>query len=109
MNVLLTKLYKYLNGCSPDLMNEVFYLHQNRYNLRNFNVVVTDNLRNKYLLNSSAYRANQIWQTLPSEIKDCSALRLFTDKIKTRRCDRCQCHICTRYVTNVSYFQFIFL
>ena len=28
MNVLLTKVYKYLNGYSPDLMNEVFYLRQ---------------------------------------------------------------------------------
>ena len=51
-------------------MNEVFYLRQNHYNLRNFDVFVTDNLRNKCLLNSSVYRANQLWQTLPFGIKD---------------------------------------
>ena len=39
-------------------MNEVFHLRQNHYNLRSFNVFVTDNLRNKYLLNSFVYRAN---------------------------------------------------
>ena len=54
----------------PDLMNEVFYLLRKHYNLRSFNLFVTDNRRNKYLLNSSVYRANQIWQTQPSEIKD---------------------------------------
>ena len=73
INVLLTEVYKYLNGYSPDLMNEVFYLRQNHYNLRSFNVFATDNLRNKYLLNSSVYRANQLWQTLPSEIKGCAS------------------------------------
>ena len=76
INVLLTNVYKYLNGYSPDLMNEVFYLRQNHYNLRNFNVFATDNPRNKYLLNSSIYRANQLRQTLPSEIKDCASQQL---------------------------------
>ena len=58
INVLLTEVYKYLNDLSPVSMNEVFYLRQNHYNLRSFNVFVTDNLRNKYLLNSFVYRAN---------------------------------------------------
>ena len=83
MNVLLTKVYKYLNGYSPNLMNEILYLRQNHYNLRIFNVFATDNPRNKYLLNSSVFRANQLWQTLPSEIKDCAPLQLFKDKIRT--------------------------
>ena len=63
INVLLTRVHKYLNGFSPDLMNEVFYLRQNHYNLRNFNVFATDNPGYKYLLNSSAYLLNQLWLT----------------------------------------------
>ena len=69
-------------------MNEVFYLRQNHYNLRIFNVFATDNPRNKYLLNSSVYRVNQLLQTLPSEIKGYASLQLFKDKTKTWRCDR---------------------
>ena len=57
-------------------MNEVFFLRQNHYNLRSFNVFATDNTRNKYLLNSSVYRANQLRQTLPSKIKDCASQQL---------------------------------
>ena len=95
INILLTKVYKYLNGYFLDLMNEVFDLRQNYYNWRNFNIFATDNPRNKFLLNYSVYRANQLWQTLPSEIKDCASLQLFKDKIKTWRCDRCQCQICS--------------
>ena len=61
-------------------MNEVFYLRQNHYNLRNFNVFATDNPHNKYLLNYSVYRVNQLWQTLLSEIKDCASLQIFKDQ-----------------------------
>ena len=104
----LTEVYKYLNGYSPNLMNEVFYLRQNHYNLRSFNVFATDNPHNKYLLNSSVYRVNQLWQTLPSEIKGCASLQLFKDKIKTWRCDRCQCQICSRFIANVGCFYFVF-
>ena len=83
INVLLTEVYKYLSDYSPDLMNEFFYLRQNHYNLRTFSVFATDNPRNKYLLNSSVYRANQLWQTIPSEIKGHTSLQFFKDKIKT--------------------------
>ena len=32
INRLLTEVYKFLNGCSPDVMNDVFHLRQNTYN-----------------------------------------------------------------------------
>ena len=60
-------------------MSEVFYLPQNQYNLRNFNVFAIDNPRNKYLLNSSIYPANQLWQTLPFKLRavyHCSSLKI---------------------------------
>ena len=49
-------------------MNEIFYLTQNHYNLRNLNVIATNITRNKFMLNSTVYRVNQLWQTLPSTI-----------------------------------------
>ena len=55
INVLLTEVYKYLSGLSPKFMNEVFYLRQNHYNLRNLNVFATDNPRGKFTLNSVVY------------------------------------------------------
>ena len=55
---------------------------QNQNNLLNFNLFTSDNPRNKCLSNSSIYRANQLWQTLPSEIKGFLSLQLFKDKIK---------------------------
>ena len=60
INVLLTKIYKYLNDYSPDLINEVFYLRRSHCNWRIFNALATNNLRNKYLLKFSVYQANQL-------------------------------------------------
>ena len=69
IHILLTKVYKYLNGLSPKLMNEVFYLRQNQYNLHNLNVFAMDNPRDKLMSNSTVYQANQLWQSLFSEVK----------------------------------------
>ena len=59
IKVLLTEVQKCLNGLSPELMNQVFYLHQNHYNLRDLNVFAMDNLRDEFMLNSTFYRENQ--------------------------------------------------
>ena len=50
-------------------MKEVFYLRRKHYNLCNLIVFAMDNPGNKFLLNSTAYRANQLCQTLSSEVK----------------------------------------
>ena len=39
---------------------------------------------------ATVYQTNQLWQTLPSEIKDCLSLQPFKNDIKTWRCDRYQ-------------------
>ena len=39
---LLTELYIFLNGNSPDIMDDVFHLRQNTYNLRNFHAFAND-------------------------------------------------------------------
>ena len=39
---LPTEVYKFLDGYSPDVMNDVFHLRQNICNLRNFPAFATD-------------------------------------------------------------------
>ena len=38
INSLMTKVYKYLNGHSPDIMNDIFKLRDDTCNLRNFHI-----------------------------------------------------------------------
>ena len=46
-------------------MIDVFSLRQNTYNLQNF-YALADVPRNTCMLNSVVYRANQLWESLPS-------------------------------------------
>ena len=58
---LLIEVYEYLNGLFPDLMNTIFKLRQNTYNLRNFHAFESENPRTKkFGLDSIVYRANQL-------------------------------------------------
>ena len=98
---LLTEVYKFLNGCSPDIINEVFYLKQKSYNLRNFHAFVTDVPRNNCMLSSVVYRANQLWETLPLDLKNPCSLELFKKRLKSWRCTRCPCQICSRFIADV--------
>ena len=77
INVLLTEVYKYLNVLSPEYMNEDLHSRQIYCNLYNLNVFATDNPPNKFMLNSTVYRANQLCQILPFEGKDCPSLQIY--------------------------------
>ena len=49
----MIEVYKHLNGLSPDIMNHIFKLREDMYNLRNFNIFQTENPRSlKYGLNA---------------------------------------------------------
>ena len=58
---LLIEVYKYLNSLSPDIMNTIFQLRQNSYNLRHFHSFESQNPRTKtFGLDSIEYRASQL-------------------------------------------------
>ena len=45
INLFMTDVSKYLRGLSPLIINDVFTLHQNNYNLRNCQLFERKNLR----------------------------------------------------------------
>ena len=71
VNILLNKVYRYLSSLSPEIMNKVFSLRSNYCNVCSLNVFATNNPRNKFLLKTTVYRANQLWKILTFEVKDC--------------------------------------
>ena len=53
INSVLTEVYNYIHGLSPEIMNEVFSTGANAYNRRQFNVFETHiPTSNRYVLNS---------------------------------------------------------
>ena len=69
-NSLLTEVYKYTHGLSPEIMNDVFSTRANIYNTRQFNVFKTYiPTSNRYGLKTIPYKANQLWNLLPGNLK----------------------------------------
>ena len=73
----MIEVYKYLNGYSPDIMNDLLKLKENTYNLRNFHIFQTENPRSlKYGLVAIPYRASQLYQQVPTDIREAASLTL---------------------------------
>ena len=83
INFLLTEVYKYIHGRSPEIMNDVFSTRANMYNTQQFNVFETHTpTSNRYGLNSILYKANQHWNLLPENLKSSRSLTLFKNEIQ---------------------------
>ena len=70
-------------GLFPDVINTIFKLRENTYNLRNFHAFECQNPRiKKFGLDSIAYRASQLWKIVPEEIRNSPSLLIFKESIK---------------------------
>ena len=104
LELLMTEVYKYLNGLYPDIMSDIFKLRENTYNLRNFNITESQNPRTKtFDLDSIAYRASQLWKNVPEEIRNSASLPKFKKKIKKVPLISCSCNCCRKYIHHVRF------
>ena len=85
-------------------MNDIFKLRENTHNLRNFHIFGTENpCSMKYGLDAIPYRANQLWQQVPTDILEAASLTLFENRIKTWKCEDYPCRYCRLSIQNVGY------
>ena len=104
INPLLTQVNKYIYGLSPEIMKEVFSTRASIHNTRQFNVFETQiPTSNRNGLNSIPYKANQLWNLLPENLKSSPSLTLFKNEIKLWQCFNCPCDIYKSYVPNLGY------
>ena len=95
------QIYSWYFSC-PETINQVFSTRAYIYNTRQFNVFKTHNPNsNIYGFNSIPYKANQLWNLLPENLKSYPSSTLFKSKIKLWQCFNCLCNKCTSYVPNL--------
>ena len=76
-------------------MKEVFTKKILKYNLRNCRQTLLPNPKTKkYGTDAVAYKAFQIWSTLPKRHKNLPSLDLFKSEIKSWHCSDFPCNIC---------------
>lgn len=99
IEICMIEVYKYLNGLSADIMNTIFKLKQNTYNLRSFHAFESQNLSSKHFrLDRIAYRATRLWKNDRIE-RNSASLLLFKESIKKLPLFSC----CKTYIHQVGY------
>ena len=91
LQVLMTEIYKIVNGIAPPIMNSLFTFCLNQHNLRNFQELWTEKRNTvNYGLDTVTYRTPIIWEKLPSEYKLSGFLTAFKSKINSWKCEICR-------------------
>ena len=89
-------------------MPPLFKIKENKYNLHRENTLVVSNVRTtRYGLDSISYLGPKFWDLVPDEIKKCSTLIGFKQKIKTWVPAKCPCTLCKTYIPNLGYVPMI--
>ena len=101
--MLVTEVYKVLNGFGPEIMNEIFQLQENSsYSTRfPFRSHIVHN--EHYGKDSLSFLGPKLWSLIPENIKNSNSLKEFKRQIKTWKTDKCPCRLCKTYVTGVGY------
>ena len=93
---LAIEIYKFVNGLSPEIMNNV-------HSLRNVYELYSRNPRTvKYGTETISYLAPKEWSTVPQPIKESTSIHSFKTKIRKWKLD-CPCRLCKRYLQHVGF------
>ena len=108
LQVLMTEVYKVVNGVAPPIMNSLLEFRCNTNNIRNFQEFFIENSKTvKYGTETVTYRAPFLWANLHTKFKNAKSLDEFKSKIKSKikawKCDFCQCRLCKKYVQNLGF------
>ena len=104
IQTLMIEVYKFLNGLSPPIMNDVFCLRENTYNLRNFRLFACQNVKtNIYGTETIAYKSSQLWNLIPDQMKNLQSLALFKNSIKRWTCTNCPCRLCKTFIPSLGF------
>ena len=106
MQFLAIEIYKALNNLSSPLMSQIFTRKDTKYNLRNNDVLVTNNVKTTaFGLHSLNHLGPKIWEIIPDNIKCSESLDTFKHKIKLWTPDKCPCTICRPDIHNLGYIE----
>ena len=109
---LKIEFYKYLYCLSAPIMKEVFTKRLHKCNLRNCRVTLLPYPKTKkapqhpwYCTDTIAYKAAQLWSTLPTRYKNLPSLDLFKSKIKNWHCSDCPCNVRRIFVDGIGFIK----
>ena len=110
LEFLAIEIYKFQNGLSPPIMNDVFFSRQNICNLRKFQELSTSTKNTvNFSMENISYRGPQLWNVIPNNIKLEPTLELFRKKITKWICGPCPCRMCKNLSKQPNFYYLLFL
>ena len=101
---LATEIFKVKHNLSPIFMKNIFRESTNPYNLRNAPDFQTSNIRTVYNgTETISFRGPKTWSLVPNNIKNCTSLSDFKNKIKHWKPEGCMCRLCKIYICNLGF------
>ena len=102
---LAIEMFKFYNGLSPPLMNNIFKLkEENPYNQRHLSEFFSTLINSVYHgTESISFLGPKIWDILPEKLKNIETLDAFKKEVKTWKPDNCPCRICKVFIEGVGF------
>ena len=99
----MTEIYEIVNGVDPLIMNSLFGFQNNKYSIRNFQVLSFD-FRKTVNNAFKTVTSPSIWAKLPSEYKVVASREGFKVKSKKWKCYTCPWKLCKKFQPNLGFF-----
>ena len=102
---LAIEMFKFYNGLSPPLMNNIFRLRQeNLYNLKHVSEFSRQMINGVYHgTESISFLGPKICDILPEKPKNIETLEFFKKEIKIWKPDNCPCRLCKVFIEGVGF------
>ena len=84
-------------------MKKIFCPILHNYNTRNERIANPIPRTVTYGLESFGYKANEIWNSLPKEIKSTNNIKDFKNLLFNKNPKLCSCNLCKVYVADLGY------
>ena len=103
---LVTEIFKVKMNIGPEIMKEVFEIVEGSQALRNEPKLKSRKIHSvRYGIETASFVGARVWNSLPSDLKQCKSLELFKSKIKNWIPENCPCKLCKTYLQRIGYVQ----
>ena len=104
LQLLMTEVFKIMNGLNPPIIDKFFIFRENTHNIRNFQIISNENKKTvRYVQETIKFRTPSLWANLPEEYKFANSLNIFKRKIKNWKCETCPCRLCQTFQEDLGF------
>ena len=103
---LVAEIFQVKMSLGPEIMKESFEIVELPHALRNELKLKSRKIHSvSYGIETASFVGARVWNSLPSDLKQCKSLELFKSKIKNWIPENCPCKLCKTYLQRIGYVQ----